>query len=68
MSVKRLTRILECIDHGNSLLRELLKKAPTPMTYPLQECLNHYEFVALMTKDSLDVAKTHKAKALEGRL
>ena len=68
MSVKRLTRILECIDHGNSLLRELLKKAPTPMMPRLQECLNHYEFVALMTKDSLDVAKTHKAKALEGRL
>lgn len=68
MSVKRFSRLLDSLDHGNRLLRAISKSAPTPMAHSIQECLNHYEAVTLMAKESLELAKRHKAKALEGRM
>jgi hypothetical protein len=38
------------------------------MVYSIQQCLTHYEAVTLMAKESLELAKKHKTKALEGRL
>ena len=68
MSVKRFSRLLDSLDHGNRLLRSISKTAPTPMVHSIQQCLNHYEAVTLMAKESLELAKKHKTKALEGRL
>ena len=68
MSVKRFSRLLDSLDHGNKLLRSISKTAPTPMVHSIQQCLNHYEAVTLMAKESLQRAKKHKAKAVENRL
>jgi hypothetical protein len=68
MSVKRFSRLLDSLDHGNRLLRAISKTAPTPMVYSIQQCLTHYEAVTLMAKESLELAKRHKAKALEERM
>ena len=68
MSVKRFSRLLDSLNYGNKLLRSISKTAPTPMVHSIQQCLNHYEAVTLMAKESLQLAKKHKAKAVENRL
>jgi hypothetical protein len=68
MSVKRFSRLLDSLSYGNKLLRGISQSAPAAMTHSIQECLNHYEAVTLMAKESLEKAKQHKKKALEGRL
>jgi hypothetical protein len=35
------------------------------MAHAIQECLNHYETITLMAKESLEKAKKYKAKAME---
>lgn len=68
MSVKRFSRILDAMNYGNKSLRAVIKSAPTPMAHALQECLNHFETIALMAKESLEHAKRHKKKVLETRM
>ncbi|NBT76695.1 MAG: hypothetical protein EBT15_12175 [Betaproteobacteria bacterium] len=68
MSVKRFSRLLDSLNYGNKLLRDVYKSCPTAMNHSIQQCLNHYEAVTLMAKESLEKAKQHKKKALEGRL
>jgi len=65
MSVNSFSRILESLTSGNRLLRAISKTAPTPMAHAIQECLNHYETITLMAKESLEKAKKYKAKAME---
>ena len=67
MSVKRFSRLLQAIQSGNKSLRDIVKLSPPPMAQLVKECLNQFEFVGLMAKESLEHAKTHKEKAIERR-